>query len=113
MTADRFDRLLAAMMRARSRREMLGALAGATASGALTREATRARGVHAGACLSRNERCKRKSECCSGRCRHRKGKPKRKCVCSPRGAHCNATSDCCARGAVLLCVSGFCVPDRG
>jgi hypothetical protein len=111
MTPDRFDTLLRQLARARSRREMLAVLAAAIAAGAVTRESALAVDATAADCLGRNERCKRKSECCAGRCRRGKGK-KRKCGCSPRGAHCVESDDCCKTGNPLVCAAGFCVPDR-
>jgi hypothetical protein len=112
MTGDRFDNLLAALTRARSRREMLGAVA-AMVTGIALRDEALAGDVTASACRARNEKCKRKSECCSERCRSRKGsKKKRKCACSPEGERCLDVSDCCEDDIRLFCVSGFCVRDR-
>jgi hypothetical protein len=112
MTPDRFDSLLTVFARARSRRRVLARLVAAFAGGTIARDSAQAVGVTATVCLGRNERCKRKSECCSEHCHSRKSKKKRKCACSPRGAHCGASSDCCDSGSPLICVSGFCVPDR-
>lgn len=112
MSGDRFDAVLAALIQARSRREMFGAVA-AMVSGIALRDEALAGDVTASACRGRNEKCKRKSECCSERCRSRKGnKKKRKCQCSPEGERCLEVSDCCEDGVRLFCVSGFCVRER-
>jgi hypothetical protein len=108
MTADQFDSVLAALARARSRREMFAALAVATVAGSAALDAAPAAAV----CRGRNERCKQKRECCSERCRSRKGKKRRKCACTEEGERCLETADCCKGDVRLLCVSGFCVRDR-
>jgi hypothetical protein len=112
MTANRFDRALAALARAPLRRDVLAALVAAITARTAARDPAQAANITAMICLGRDERCKRKRECCAGRCRRRKGKKKRKCACSPRGARCLNSDDCCERGAALICASGFCVPDR-
>lgn len=67
--------------------------------------------VTAEACRRFKEKCKRKNECCSGKCR-RKNSGKRRCTCSPEGARCVETGDCCADTRPLYCASGFCVRRR-
>ena len=112
MNAVRFDTFVASMARSRSRREALMALAlasiGATA---LAGEAHGAE-VMASACQGAGTKCKRKNACCSGQCRGREGKKKRKCACTPEGGRCRVTADCCAAANARTCVSGFCVELR-
>ena len=67
--------------------------------------------VTADACRGFKAKCKRKNECCSGACR-RKNSGKRRCACSPEGARCLETADCCSDGRALYCASGFCVRRR-
>ena len=67
--------------------------------------------VTAEACRRFKEKCKRKNECCSGKCR-RKNSGKRRCACSPEGARCVETGDCCTDVRSLFCASGFCVRRR-
>ena len=67
--------------------------------------------VTAEACRGIKAKCKRKNECCSGRCR-RKNSGKRRCTCSPEGARCQETADCCTDVRPLYCASGFCVRSR-
>lgn len=107
MTDHRFDAILTAVARARSRREWLAAF---TASALL---APAPSAPAAAVCRGRNEKCKQKRECCSGRCRSRKGSRKRrKCACSPEGERCLEVSDCCEGDIRLFCVAGRCVRDR-
>lgn len=113
MTNNQFDALLAALARTRSRRETMAALAIALSAGPVAPDTIQARKRDGIECLGHKERCKRKSECCSGRCRSGQSKSKkRKCSCSPRGAHCVDGNDCCTKGSPLICAAGFCVPDR-
>ncbi len=67
--------------------------------------------VTAEACRGLKAKCKRKNECCSGTCRS-KSSGKRRCACSPEGARCLETSDCCSDVRPLYCASGFCVRKR-
>lgn len=67
--------------------------------------------VTAEACREFKAKCKRKNECCSGTCR-RKNSGKRRCACSPEGARCGDTPDCCSDVRPLYCASGFCVRKR-
>lgn len=67
--------------------------------------------VTAEACRAFKAKCKRKNECCSGTCR-RKSSGKRRCACSPEGARCLETADCCSDVHALYCASGFCVRKR-
>lgn len=67
--------------------------------------------VTAEACRGFKAKCKRKNECCSGKCRS-KSSGKRRCACSPEGARCQETSDCCSNERPLYCASGFCVRKR-
>ena len=74
-------------------------------------EAAGAVTVTAEACRGFKAKCKRKKECCSGICRSKKS-GKRRCACSPEGARCLETSDCCSDARPLYCASGFCVRKR-
>jgi hypothetical protein len=113
MTPDRFDTLLAALARARTRRDMIAAAVAVITAGTTVGESARAVDSAAAVCRGRNEKCKHKRECCSERCRSRKGsKKKRKCDCSPEGERCLDVSDCCEGDVRLFCVSGFCVRER-
>ena len=67
--------------------------------------------VTAEACRGLKAKCKRKNECCSGECRS-KSSGKRRCGCSPEGARCLETADCCSDVRPLYCASGFCVRRR-
>ena len=67
--------------------------------------------VTAEACRGFKAKCKRKNECCSGACR-RNGSRKRRCACTPEGARCGETADCCSDVRPLSCASGFCVRKR-
>lgn len=67
--------------------------------------------VTAEACRGIKAKCKRKNECCSGSCRS-KSSGKRRCTCSPEGARCLETADCCSDARALYCASGFCVRKR-
>lgn len=67
--------------------------------------------VTAEACRRFKAKCKRKNECCSGTCRS-KSNGKRRCACSPEGARCAETADCCSDVRPLYCASGFCVRKR-
>lgn len=67
--------------------------------------------VAAEACRGFKATCKRKKECCSGVCR-RKTNGKRRCACTPEGARCGETADCCSDVRPLSCASGFCVRKR-
>jgi hypothetical protein len=40
-------------------------------------------------------RCRRNTQCCSGRCKRKKNKKRGRCRCSRIGAACSAASDCC------------------
>ena len=84
------------------------------ASGVLAALLPRAVGatpVTAEACRGIKAKCRRKKECCSGRCRM-KDSGKRRCMCSPEGARCQETADCCSNERPLYCASGFCVRKR-
>ena len=108
MSNDRFDAMLTALVQARTRREMLAAIAVTSTAGAgvnaLPAEA------QSNGCHGITRRCKRDAQCCSGRCRKRRGKKKGRCRCSPRSARCLETRDCCDDEAELVCDGGFCVP---
>jgi hypothetical protein len=67
--------------------------------------------ITAEACRGFKSKCKRKKECCSGKCRRKKS-GKRRCTCSPEGARCVETADCCSDVRSLYCASGFCVRKR-
>lgn len=43
--------------------------------------------------------CKKHGQCCSGKCKKRKGKRKGKCRCGGLQAHCAADTDCCGQSA--------------
>ncbi len=109
MNDARFDALAAMLAAARTRRAMLAALAAATVSGVAAPRHQEARAALV--CRRRNERCNGKRECCSARCRQKKGKT-RKCACSPEGKRCHEPSDCCSTGIQLFCVANYCVRER-
>jgi hypothetical protein len=44
---------------------------------------------------TKGARCRRGRQCCSGRCKRKKGKHKGRCRCSPLGARCATLDDCC------------------
>lgn len=64
--------------------------------------------VRAAACLGKGERCKQKRYCCSERCA-KKGQKRGRCACSPEGARCVVSADCCRSAETLICVLGRCV----
>lgn len=104
----RFDALVRRVGATRLDRRRVGA---ATLLTLLLPGATAAAPVTAEACRSFKAKCKRKNECCSGECRS-KGGGKRRCACSPEGARCVETADCCSDVRTLYCASGFCVRKR-
>ncbi len=108
MSNDRFDAMLTALARARTRREMLAAVAVASAAGGAL-DATPSTAQSNG-CRGVTSRCKRNGQCCSGRCRTRRGKKKGRCRCSTQGKRCLDTRDCCDGEDDLVCDGGFCVP---
>jgi hypothetical protein len=104
---DRFDGMLTALAQARTRREMLAAVAVASAAGGAL-DATPA-SAQSNGCRGVTSRCKRDGQCCSGRCRKRRGKKKGRCRCSTQGKRCLVTGDCCNGEAELVCDMGVCV----
>jgi hypothetical protein len=52
-------------------------------------------------CTERRENapCKKNGQCCSGKCKKRKGKKKGKCRCGGLQAHCANDTDCCGQSA--------------
>ncbi|MGH2615501.1 MAG: hypothetical protein ACRDJC_09705 [Thermomicrobiales bacterium] len=89
MNDSRFD----VLSRAIGRR---GLLAGVLALVTLGEERREASAVTL-PCAERGEgqRCRSGGQCCSNRCRKKKGKRKGKCRCSPLGAKCGEAADCC------------------
>lgn len=112
MTDEAFDTIVAAMARARTRRALALALAGALAAGyALHGAAPSGGGGVAAApqCRGKRSTCKRNGQCCSGRCRKRKGKSTGRCRCSRYLEPCRTSRDCCSlNGMPLVCASGMC-----
>lgn len=89
MDGIRFDTLALAV----ARRGLLGSALALLVTG------TRTRGI-AALTLPCGERgagagCRGNGQCCSNRCRTKKGKRRGKCQCSPLGAPCGETADCC------------------
>ena len=105
MSNDRFDAMLTALARARTRREMLAALAVASAAGGALD--TTPASAQSNGCRGVTSRCKRNGQCCSGRCRKRRGK-KGRCRCSTQGKRCLETRDCCDGEGELVCDMGVC-----
>ncbi len=108
MSNDQFDAMLTALARARTRREMLAAVAVASAAGGAL-DVTPATAQSNG-CRGVTSRCKRDGQCCSGRCRKRRGKKKGRCRCSTQGKRCLETRDCCDGEGELVCDEGSCEP---
>jgi hypothetical protein len=92
MDDHRFD----ALTRGIERRGLLGALLLAAGWGGF---ATFAPGAQAGGgfCPEKPKggRCRNDGQCCSGRCKKKKGKRKGKCLCSPLQVRCSSSNDCC------------------
>lgn len=105
MSNDQFDAMLSALARARTRREMLAALGIATAGIAAADVPGEAQN---NGCRGVASRCKRDTQCCSGRCRQRRGKKKGRCRCSTQGNRCLVTRDCCDGEDDLFCDGGIC-----
>lgn len=86
----KFEALLRSLAEIGSRRAMLGqGLALATIGRGLPI------GGDAATCKGKTGRCGDDKECCSRRCKKRKGSDKGRCRCSPYGARCRAAEDCC------------------
>ena len=112
MTTERFDAATAVLAQARTRRAWTGALTIAV-SGAILGRAVSARAGQAAvatSCHGKRSKCRRSDQCCSGRCRKRKGNTKGKCRCSRYLEPCRKSRDCCASAAPspLVCASGKC-----
>ena len=107
MGEDRFDDVLTALARARTRREMLAALGVGAAGSAAATASGEAQNLE---CRGVSGRCKRNAQCCSGRCRTRRGKKQGRCRCSTLGKRCLVTRDCCDGEDELVCDGGFCEP---
>jgi hypothetical protein len=115
MTVEQFDTLVAAIARARTRRAVLAALAGSGTIGAALDKGTPASAGQltlAPICRGFHAKCKRGGQCCSGQCRKRRGKNKKKkghCRCSTHLEPCHDDGDCCLLdGTPLVCASGKC-----
>lgn len=84
------------------RRLVRAALLGVGLGGAATVAAGR-RGATAQAefCQEkpRGSRCRRGGQCCSGRCKRKKGKQRGKCLCGRLRAPCASDGDCCLPAA--------------
>src|SRR5687767_14936738 len=99
--ADRFDRMTIALSTPR-RAVLRTILAGAVAA-LLGRGGAAEAGPTS--CLAPRAACKKKTDCCSGKCTKKRGKKKGKCgpcpaetiSCSERGA-CIPFDECCAEG---------------
>jgi hypothetical protein len=115
MSGDWFDALAAALARARPRRAMAAALAAALTSGAVVPgggPALAGQVYVEPACRGKGAKCRRGGQCCSGRCRKRKGKNGKKrrgvCRCSRYLEPCKDDGDCCSGDLSLVCASGKC-----
>lgn len=92
------DRHFDALARGFERRGLLGTMLLAAGLGGF---ATLIPGAHAGPIAGfctgkpKGSRCRNGGQCCSGRCKKKKGQRKGKCQCSPLQAHCSSGSDCC------------------
>ena len=106
MTGAWFDAVVAALARARTRRAMIGPLASAVAARATFATVHVAAGQQ---CRGKRSTCRRNGQCCSGRCRRRKGTSKGRCRCSRYLEPCRKGRDCCPLdGAPLVCASETC-----
>jgi hypothetical protein len=98
MDARRFEALSRAVGHARDRRAVLGVLAGALLGGAVLvrQEQPVEAGLPIVGCKPPGKKCKKKQDCCSGRCKNKR------CQCSAKGRACWNPLE----GA--LCCSGRC-----
>jgi hypothetical protein len=55
-------------------------------------------------CLDNGSRCRRSGQCCSLKCRRRRGRKRGRCKCAGSGADCKADIGCCTG----VCRSGTC-----
>jgi hypothetical protein len=112
MTSARFDTVVAALARARTRRAAFMVLIGPAVFYARRpgMSASAGGGVLAASCRGKGSNCRKGGNCCSGRCEKHRGKNKKKgkCRCSRYLEPCSKDSDCCAFEAPLVCASGTC-----
>jgi hypothetical protein len=111
MMMERFDAAAAALARARTRREWIGALAIAVSGAILGRAlpASAGQATVVSPCRGKRAKCRRGGQCCSGRCRKRKSTKKGTCRCSGYLKPCKKSGDCCLlSGNPLVCASGTC-----
>ncbi|HET7091857.1 MAG TPA: tail fiber domain-containing protein, partial [Thermomicrobiales bacterium] len=103
MDSDRFDAWTRRLAARRDRRATIGLLGAGALVAALPGAETRA-----GVCGLLGARCKKGGDCCSGRCRRRKGKKHGKCRCSrTEGTECVTAADCCQNKG-FVCDAGEC-----
>jgi hypothetical protein len=95
MDAERFDRLLLALTRARTRRSVLGLLAALGLTGLVARD------VVAQDCAANGTHCGRAGDlpCCSGWCKRKRGTSKRFCRQAPGQGICTIEADTCVTGS--------------
>jgi hypothetical protein len=111
MMTEQFDAAAAALARARTRREWIGALAIAVSGAILGRAIPVGAGqaTVASPCRGKRSKCRRGGQCCSGRCRKRKSKNRGRCRCSRYLEPCREDGDCCPlNGNPLVCASETC-----
>jgi hypothetical protein len=109
LDAERFDRLLLTLTRARSRRSVLGLL-GALGLTAVASEETRA--THTpGDCRHNGVRCTAGTQCCSGRCVRKRGTTKKFCrqapdqgICTIEDNICGTRTTACDAAGTAACV---------
>jgi hypothetical protein len=101
LDAERFDRLLLTLSRARSRRSVLGLLGAVVLTGLVARD------VAGQTCLANGTRCGRAGDlpCCSGWCKRKRGTTKKFCRQAPGQGNCTIEANICA-GSLSFCHDG-------
>ena len=94
MDAGTFDLLTRCLGRRGALRAALG-LIGLGGAMAVADDAAAGPTIEFCGAKTRGARCRRGRQCCSGRCKRKKGKNKGRCRCSPLGARCATPGDCC------------------
>jgi hypothetical protein len=95
--ADRFDRLTIAVAKRTTRRTALALLSGLGLSGLLVQDAQ-------AQCGNNGSRCQKSDDCCSGRCKRKRGTGKKFCRSAPDQGICTIASDYCP-GTFTICGS--------
>ena len=109
MDARTFDLLTRLLGRRGAVRALLGLL-GLGSALAVADDAAAGPTIEFCGAKTKGERCRRGRQCCSSRCKRKKGKKKGRCRCSPLGARCATPGDCCppafANAVVPACSVG-------